>query len=82
MNEYWHNTAKEFKFFMLNGNTLIFILLWAVHMRLWTAGLALFASILFTFLESKGHTLNSSYSLLKLYLSLFANKDNTVKIEH
>lgn len=80
MNEYWYNTAKDFKFFMLNGNTLFFVLLWALHMALWTFLLGLISSIIFTILESKGHSMQSFFSIIKLRIALYLNNDNTIRI--
>jgi ABC-type phosphate/phosphonate transport system permease subunit len=82
MNEYWYNTAKDFKFFMLNGNTLFFVLFWALHMAMWTFLLGLISSIIFTILESKGHSLHSFFSSLRLKIALLLNNNNTIRVSY
>lgn len=51
---HWRDTARRVKFFVWDGNAVFPMLIFLVHMRLWTFILAIVAMVFFTILNRYG----------------------------
>lgn len=60
MDEHWRNSQKVPRFFFMDARVTIFILLFLLHMRLWTLVLAVIFMILFWLLERRGLTFEAA----------------------
>lgn len=54
---HWRNTARPIRFFNVDARAAIFLLIFLVHIRLWTFVLAIGAILFFMILERFGLTL-------------------------
>jgi len=68
MDIHWRNTQKPVRFFILDARASLAVLLFLVHMRLWTFFMAIFTMVVFYVLERFGLTF---YSALRSVRSWF-----------
>jgi intracellular multiplication protein IcmT len=68
MDIHWRNTQKPVRFFVLDARASLAVLLFLVHMRLWTFVLAIFIMITFLLLERRGLTFAASLRALRCWL--------------
>jgi len=54
MDYHWRNTMKPVRFFMLDARVAIFLMLFIVHMRMWTFLTFVFVCVFFWLLERRG----------------------------
>ena len=66
---HWRYTFKPARFFMLDARASIVILLFLLHIRVWTFALAVFVVGLFYWVERYGYDFPSAIRAIRLYLS-------------
>lgn len=66
---YWFHSAKPIRIFIVDYRLTIFLLLFLVHMRLWTFGLFMGMVIFFAILEAFNLDLNNAFKKLRCTLS-------------
>ena len=54
---HWRDSARNPRFFFVDARAALFILLWLVHIRLWTFLLAIGALIIFGIMEYFNYTM-------------------------
>ncbi len=65
---HWRNTQKPTRFFFMDARASIGILIFLVHMRSWTFGVACFVMLVFWFLERRGMTFDASLRAFRCWL--------------
>jgi intracellular multiplication protein IcmT len=68
MDIHWRNTQKPVRFFILDARAFLAVLLFLVHMRLWTFILAITVMIIFLILERRGLTFAASLRAMRSWL--------------
>jgi intracellular multiplication protein IcmT len=68
MDYHWRNTMKPVRFFMLDARVAIFLMLFILHMRLWTIGLFLVVSLFFGMLEKRGLVFSAAMRTFRTWL--------------
>ena len=68
MDIHWRNTQKPVRFFMLDARASVAVLLFLVHMRLWTLVLAIVIMLVFWFFERRGLTFAASLRALRCWM--------------
>jgi intracellular multiplication protein IcmT len=68
MDIHWRNTQKPVRFFILDARAFLAVLLFLVHMRLWTFVLAILVMLLFWIFERRGLTFASSLRALRCWV--------------
>lgn len=64
-NAHWRDSAKSVRFFMLDGKASFPILLFIMHIKLWTLIVALIFIIFFTSLNRYGLSINAFFRWLR-----------------
>ncbi len=68
MDIHWRNSQKPVRFFMLDARAFLAILLFLVHVRIWTLVLAILAMLVFWFLERRGLTFGASLRAFRCWI--------------
>jgi intracellular multiplication protein IcmT len=55
-NTHWRDSARPVMFFNLDGRAVFPVLIFLMHMRLWTLGVAIFFMLFFALLNRYGFT--------------------------
>jgi len=65
---HWRNSMKPVKFFGLDARVAFFVLIFIIHMRLWTFGLFCFVAFVFWLLERKGLTFDAALRSFRTWI--------------
>jgi intracellular multiplication protein IcmT len=65
MDIHWRNTQKPVRFFILDARAFLAVLLFLLHMRLWTFILAIGVMMVFLILERRGLTFAASLRAMR-----------------
>jgi intracellular multiplication protein IcmT len=68
MDTHWRNTQRPARFFFLDARASVALLVFMVHIRLWTFVLAILVMTAFYFSERMGLTFASSLRALRCYI--------------
>lgn len=68
MQDHWRNTARITRFFMFDARAAAPLLLFIMHMRLWTLILAIFVIIVFAILERFGLTVTIALRRFRVWI--------------
>lgn len=68
MDVHWRNTQKPARFFMFDARVAAVLMIFLMHMRLWTLVLAILAFALFYILERVGLTFDSALRAIRCYI--------------
>lgn len=68
LGEHWRNTARSVRFFAFDARAAAPLLLFILHMQLWTLILAVIVIILFAILERFGLTINLAVRRARVWL--------------
>lgn len=68
-NAHWRNSARHPRLFMIDAYAAFPFLLFLLHIRWWTFGLALLTAIFFAVLERVGFTIPVFRRWLKVFLA-------------
>lgn len=58
-NPHWRDSARVPKFFFIDGEATFPMLLFLLHIRLWTLGVAVLATLFFTLLSRYGFSIST-----------------------
>ena len=64
---HWRNTARPARFFMVDARACLVVLLFLVHVRLWTLFLMIGVLILFSIMERYGMTMPVAMRRIRLF---------------
>lgn len=64
---HWRNSMRPVRFFVLDARAAIAFMLFLMHMRLWTLGVAIIVMVLFWLLERKGLTFDAAMRSLRCW---------------
>lgn len=65
---HWRNSMKPVRFFALDARVAIFLMVFILHMRVWTFSLFWIVALLFWLLERKGLTFDASMRSFRTWL--------------
>ena len=65
---HWRNTQKPARFWFMDARGAVFLLLFLVHMRIWTLVLAILSMIVFYVLERAGLTFEAALRAIRSYI--------------
>ncbi len=65
---HWRNTQKLTRFFFMDARAAVGILIFLVHMRSWTLGVACVFMLIFWILERNGLTFDAALRALRCWL--------------
>jgi intracellular multiplication protein IcmT len=68
MDVHWRNTQRPARFFMLDARASVALLVFMVHIRLWTLVLAILVMTAFWFCERMGLTFASALRAFRCYI--------------
>jgi intracellular multiplication protein IcmT len=68
MDIHWRNTQKPVRFFFLDARAFLAVLLFLLHMRLWTFVLAIVVMLIFLLLERRGLTFAASLRAMRCWI--------------
>lgn len=68
VNAHWRDSARNAKFFIVDAYAAVPLLLFLLHIRLWTFGLAVLATAFFGILERFGFTVPIFLRWLRTFL--------------
>jgi len=68
MDIHWRNTQKPVRFFMLDARAFLAVLLFLLHMRMWTFVMAIVIMVLFMIFERRGLTFAASLRALRCWI--------------
>ncbi|MER2519571.1 MAG: IcmT/TraK family protein [Bdellovibrionales bacterium] len=68
MDNHWRNTQLPIRFFALDARAAAIILLFILHVRIWTLALCILAMLAFWGLERRGLTFASALRSLRCWL--------------
>jgi intracellular multiplication protein IcmT len=68
MDIHWRNTQRPVRFFSLDARSAIFILLFMVHISMWTGILAVAMMLVFWALERMGLTFSSALRAFRSFI--------------
>lgn len=65
----WRDTSLTLKFFFVDGRAMLPIIIWGLHMRMWTFFFAITCIIFFALLERKGLSLPVLFRMLRCFFA-------------
>ncbi len=68
MDYHWRNSMKPARFFMLDARVAIFLMLFIIHMRMWTFLTFIAVCLLFWFLERRGLSFQAAIRSFRTWL--------------
>lgn len=68
MDIHWRNTQKPVRFFILDARASLAVLLFLLHMRLWTFVVAILIMMVFWFLERRGLSFAASLRAVRSWI--------------
>jgi len=66
---HWRDSARIPKFYMVDGRAAFPLLLFLLHIRLWTFVVAIVATVFFTVLQKYGYTITVFWRRLRCILA-------------